>query len=191
VGDVSRSPIQEGDIARTARSLRALQLYGPPALKPDFEKRIGRARDWLLDARPATNDDRAMQLAGLSWAGGGGDKLQSLGRALIAAERADGGWSQNPNLESDAFATGESLWALQESGVLKPSDPVYQRGVKYLLSTQREDGSWHVASRAPKFQPYFQSGFPYEHDQWISSAATGWAAIALSPASETERRASR
>jgi hypothetical protein len=36
-----------------------------------------------------------------------------------------------------------------------------------------------VKSRAPKFQPYFQSGFPHDHDQWISSSATGWASMAL------------
>jgi hypothetical protein len=41
-----------------------------------------------------------------------------------------------------------------------------------------------VRSRAPKFQPYFQSGFPYEHDQWVSSAATAWAVMALAPALE-------
>jgi hypothetical protein len=60
----------------------------------------------------------------------------------------------------------------------------FQRGIRYLLATQGEDGSWHVKSRAPKFQPYFESGFPYEHDQWISMAGTAWAAIALSFASE-------
>lgn len=191
VGDVSRSPIQESDIARTARSLRALQLYGPPALKPEFESRIGLARDWLLEARCVTNDDYAMQLAGLSWAGARHDRLQSLGRALFARQRSDGGWSQNPNLASDAFATGESLWAIKEAGILNTTDRVYQRGVKYLLSTQNEDGSWYVRSRAPKFQPYFQSGFPFEHDQWISSAATGWAVMALAPAMEKEKRASQ
>jgi hypothetical protein len=36
-----------------------------------------------------------------------------------------------------------------------------------------------VASRAPKFQPYFESGFPYGRDQFISAAATSYAAIAL------------
>jgi hypothetical protein len=191
VGDASRAPIQEGDIARTARSLRALQVYGPPALKPEFEKRIGLARAWLLEARVGTTDDRAMQLAGLSWAGVGREKLRSLGRALIATQHSDGGWAQNPNLSSDAYATGQTLWALQETGVLNPADTVYQRGVKYLLSTQWKDGSWYVRSRAPKFQPYFQSGFPFEHDQWISSAATGWAVMALAPAIEKEKRASR
>jgi hypothetical protein len=31
-----------------------------------------------------------------------------------------------------------------------------------------------------KIQPYFQSGFPYDHDQWISATATAWASMALS-----------
>jgi hypothetical protein len=54
-----------------------------------------------------------------------------------------------------------------------------QRGAAFLLRTQHEDGSWHVKSRALKVQPYFESGFPHGHDQWISQAGTAWAAIAL------------
>jgi len=52
--------------------------------------------------------------------------------------------------------------------------------VEFLLRTQKEDGSWYVKSRAMKIQPYFQSGFPYDHDQWISATATAWASMALS-----------
>ena len=58
----------------------------------------------------------------------------------------------------------------------------YKKGVAYLLSTQRPDGSWYVKSRAVKFQPFFDGGFPYGHDQWISSMATGWATAALATA---------
>ena len=36
--------------------------------------------------------------------------------------------------------------------------------------------------RSPKLQPYFQSAFPYEHDQWMSAAATARAVMALAPA---------
>ena len=68
-----------------------------------------------------------------------------------------------------------TLWALNEAGIRPPD----QKGINYLLSTQADDGSWHVASRATKFQIYFESGFPYKHDQWISTMATGWAANAL------------
>lgn len=191
LGGTSRAPIEEGTLGRTAMALHTFQLYGPPARKAEFERRIARARDWLLAAQAVTNDDAALQLAGLHWAGAGAGKVRALGRALIAAQRQDGGWAQNRNLASDAYATGESLWALKESGVLDASDPVYQRGVKFLLETQWEDGSWYVRSRAPKFQPYFQSGFPFDHNQWISSAATGWAVMALAPAIENEKRASR
>jgi hypothetical protein len=50
------------------------------------------------------------------------------------------------------------------------------------VRTQRDDGSWFVKSRAMKIQPYFESGFPYGHDQWISQAATAWATIGLASA---------
>jgi hypothetical protein len=60
------------------------------------------------------------------------------------------------------------------------SDGVYAKGVKYLLGTQAADGSWHVKSRSIWIQPYFESGFPYGTDQWISVAGTAWASMALS-----------
>lgn len=59
------------------------------------------------------------------------------------------------------------------------SDPAYQRGVQYLLKTSKPDGTWHVQTRVFPFQKYFESGFPYGKDQWISAAATSWAVMAL------------
>jgi hypothetical protein len=61
--------------------------------------------------------------------------------------------------------------------VLQPNDEAFRKGANFLLGTQAADGSWHVTSRATKFQQYFESGFPYGHDRWIST--TGWAASAL------------
>ena len=81
---------------------------------------------------------------------------------------------------SDAYATGEALYALNAAGRMPATDPVYAKGVKYLLNTQAADGSWHVKSRSIWVQPYFESGFPYGHDQWISAAGTSWATMALS-----------
>src|SRR5262249_43439703 len=81
-------------------------------------------------------------------------------------------------LSSDPYATGLAVFALRESGVIAPGDPVIQTAVRFLLSTQRADGTWYVRSRSPKLQPYFESGFPYGHDQWIWSMATRWATAA-------------
>ena len=91
---------------------------------------------------------------------------------MIALQRSDGGWGGNPNLPSDAFATGEALYALYESGNVAIQDPVYRRGIDFLLRTQDANGAWHVRSRAVKVMPYFDSDFPFGDDQWISAAAS-------------------
>ena len=85
-------------------------------------------------------------------------------------------------METDAYATGQALVALAESGTVKPSDPVYTRAVQFLLKTQYEDGSWLVRTRALPLQPLFDIGFPHGNDGWISAAATNWAAMALARA---------
>lgn len=88
------------------------------------------------------------------------------------------------SMGSDAYATGEALYALNVGGNMPVSDPIYQKGLKYLLRMQAPDGSWHVKSRSIWVQPYFESGFPYGHDQWISAAGTAWATMALSLTAE-------
>jgi ankyrin repeat protein len=178
MGGVVRPPMEDGDFTRTALSMRTLQLFGIPARKAELDDRIARAKNWLATNAPNTTEDRNMQLVGLTWAGADSKMLSRLARTIIQNQRPDGGWAQTTDLASDAYATGETLYALHTAGI-PASDPAYRHGVDFLLKTQHEDGSWHVASRTPKFQPYFQSGFPYDHDQWISSAATAWASMAL------------
>ena len=83
-------------------------------------------------------------------------------------------------MQSDAYATGQALAALRESGVVAASqEPALRRGVEFLLRTQLVDGSWLVKSRAVPIQAYFESGFPHGADQWISAAGTAWAVRAL------------
>ena len=176
---VARPPLEDGDIFRTTLAIRLLRTYGPTGRAAEFEERIQRAKVWMLSAEPLTEEDRTMQLLGLYWAGTDAKVLKKLAQGILTAQRSDGGWAQRFEPEADAYATGQTLFALAETGVLSTRDPAYQKGVNYLLSTQRADGSWYVRSRAPKFQPYFESGFPYGHDQWISSMATGWATTAL------------
>jgi len=186
VGWIARPPMSDGDISRTALAIRILQLYGPAGRRAELAKRIQRAADWLAAADPKTTEDLNMQLLGLKWAGASSKVLQPGLRKLIRLQREDGGWGQTPNLPSDAYATGESLYTLHELGA-----PANRRGTQYLLDTQAADGSWHVVSRAAKIQPYFESGFPYGGDQWISSAATSWATMALSYAGNPKQVARR
>lgn len=174
-----RPPLQYSPASDTAYAVRAIQQYALPGRHAETAARVERARKWLIDFEPSYTEERAMQLLGIVWAHAERHVIKKYGEQLLAEQRADGGWSQRPEFPSDAYATGETLYALHEAGIVPASSAAYQRGVKFLLDTQFEDGSWHVVSRAVKFQPYFESGFPHHHDQWISSAGTAWAAIAL------------
>jgi hypothetical protein len=150
---------------------QAVRFGGPP------KKSAGvRTVSQKEAVEPRTTEDRSMQILGVTWAGhkAPSNRIQ----LLISKQRADGGWGQTDHLASDAYATGEALWALHESGI-GSADAAYRRGVDYLLRTQQETGEWHVTTRALGFQPYFQSGFPHDHDQWISQAGTAMATIAL------------
>ncbi len=175
----SRPPLESSEFEVAAVAMRGLQVYAPKALRADYEKAVWRAADWMRTAKPRTTADRAFQILGLAWAGDSKEALKKLAADLLAEQRDDGGWAQLPTMASDAYATGQALAALHQSGAVSAEDPAYQRGVKYLLSTQLEDGSWHVRSRSVPFQPYFESGFPHGPDQWISAAATNWAVMAL------------
>jgi hypothetical protein len=172
----ARPPIEDGSFSHTAKGIRVLRQYGMPGRKAEFGERVARAASWLERAEPRSTEDRTMQILGIAWAG----RKAPAGRVrqLVSRQRPCGGWGQTDQLPADAYATGEALWALHEAG-MEPSDPVYRRGVEYLLGAQSPDGSWHVATRSLGFQPYFQSGFPYGHDQWISQAGTSFAVIAL------------
>jgi hypothetical protein len=125
-----------------------------------------------------------MRILGMRWAGTNAAIMAQSAAALIATQRADGGWAQRDELGSDAYATGQALYALATGGGASPTDAAFRRGITFLLSTQQADGSWYVRSRAVKFQPYFESGFPYSGDQWISSMATGWALSGLAAAAD-------
>ena len=177
----TRAPIQDGDFSRTALSLRALSVYPIPSRAAELRERVARAASWLAAQSPLSTEDRVMQLLGLHRAQSHANVRDSRSRELKALQRPDGGWGQTPFLPSDAYATGQVVYTLRELG-LPAADPSLQRGVAFLTRTQQTDGSWYVKSRAMKIQPYFESGFPHGHDQWISQAGTSWAAMALTAA---------
>jgi ankyrin repeat protein len=178
VGGVTRPPIQDGDFTRTALGVRAMTVYGIPARAAEMKERTERSLTWLREEKPRSAEDRNFRLLGLNWGRADRKIIERSAHDIVALQRADGGWGQRDEMASDPYATGQTLFALLESGMAPSSDAV-RRGTSYLLSTQRPDGSWYVRSRSPKFQPYFEGGFAYGPDQWISSMATGWATTAL------------
>jgi ankyrin repeat protein/mono/diheme cytochrome c family protein len=182
-----RPPMNAGDFQSAALAIYSLKQYTPDAERATTDAAIAKAVSWLEKNKPVTSQDRAFQLLGLAWGNGSPRIIKDGARDLARLQRSDGGWNQLPEIESDAYATGQALYALSVAAKIPASDRVYQKGVDYLLRTQAADGSWHVKTRAIWLQPYFESGFPYGRDQFISTAGTAWAVMALAAAAEPAR----
>jgi ankyrin repeat protein len=180
----ARPPIEYGDIQATALCLRALQLYPLQGRQAEFEARVQKAGQWLANTHPESTSDLNWKLLGLFWSKADARLIAQAAQPILRNQRGDGGWAQLPGLSTDAYATGQTLYALSTTNVAnKTSDP-WSRGIDYLLRTQQADGTWRVKSRSFPFQPYFESGFPYGPDQWISAAGSSWAIIALTMAND-------
>ena len=173
-----RPPIESNDIAVTAISLRAVDVYAPPAMRGGAAQAIERARQWLSTATARSTEERALKVMGLAWANASPTALATARRELVGAQRADGGWAQQDSGPSDAYATGEAVVALEQSPDASHRAAAH-RGIEFLLRSQLTDGSWVVASHAVPIQAYFESGFPHGADQWVSAAASAWAVTAL------------
>ncbi len=174
-----RVPMQSSFFTFTALAVRSLRAYGPKAYSGEIAERIHRARTWLLKTPAQTSEDRASRLLGLKWAGASEAERRKAVAEIVADQRPDGGWAQLPDLQSDAYATGQALYALHITGALPVTDPVYMRGVQYLLRTQDADGSWFVNKRALPVNNYFDAGFPHGESQYASFNGTCWATLAL------------
>ena len=177
----TRQPICLDYMGQTALCMRALQLYAPKVDKTGYDKAVQLAASWLAEAKPRTGEDRLWQLQGLAWAGRN-EQAAKIMREVVALQRPDGGWAQMATLASDPYATGRALVSLHVAG-MAVSDPVYKKGVAFLLKNQMGDGSWYVKTRALALQPFFDSGFPHGVNQAISAAGSAWATMALTYAS--------
>ena len=178
-----RPPQSYSLFTATALAVQTMQLYMPAQLATEASERTARAKRWLLTTQPQSTEDSTYRLFGLYWADATPQECRRAAQDLQALQRPEGGWAELPHMQPDAYSTGEALVVLHEAGGMKVTDPAWQKGLRYLLSTQQADGSWHVHTRmlspAAVSPPYIESGFPYGHDQFLSTDATCWAAMAL------------
>lgn len=175
----NRPPTEFSSFTTSYLALRALQSFGTEDQKERIAARRDQVRTWLLKSSAKDTEDRVFRLRALQSAGAEDADVQAAAKQLAETQRADGGWGQLDNLPSDAYATGTALTALHQAGGMATDESAYRRGLRYLLQTQQEDGSWFVKSRSKPFQAYYESGFPHKKDQFISIAASGWATTAL------------
>jgi len=178
-GQVNRPPMEESQAFCTVLAIMGIRKYAAPGQKEIADAAVAKAKTWLAKVQPSSHEDRAARLWGMHFLDAAKDDLDAARNVILSVQRDDGGWSQAESMESDAYATGQSLFVLHSTGTPIAAQ-TYARGVAFLLKTQLDDGSWHVKSRSKPVQVYFDNGDPHDKDQFISTPATCWALVALS-----------
>jgi hypothetical protein len=122
------------------------------ALKFDRSSELVAARDrglgWLEKTK-SDDESQSTALRVILWRqlGRSADEWQPLAERIVARQNPDGGWNQAPDMQSDAWATGQALYAVAGWDV---AGTAIERGRAFLASTQRQDGSWPMTSRPTK-----------------------------------------
>jgi hypothetical protein len=174
-----RPPTEQSLFTSTHAALRGLATFGTPEQRERIGRRREQVRAWLLKTPAEDTEDRVFRLRALQVAGAPEADIRKATQDLLLTQRADGGWAQLADMESDAYATGTALVALHQAGGLATTDSAYTRGMRHLLAGQLDDGSWHVKTRSKPIQTYYESGYPHGKDQFLSITAAGWATTAL------------
>jgi Prenyltransferase and squalene oxidase repeat len=148
----------------------------PAAATGDQPAKIARDKGSRWLAQTKTGDDpQSIALRLILWRRMGfpADEWQPLVRRIKARQNADGGWSQAADMASDAWATGQALYALAHAEI-KPEESVIARACAFLINTQRADGSWPMTSR-----PVKPGGSGSKSLIPITGAGSAWAVLGL------------
>jgi N-acyl-D-amino-acid deacylase len=174
----NRPPLEVSDVSCTLFSAYGVQKFARDERRDAADAAVERARSWIRSAERVDHEDRVAHLWALHLFEDDSAAFASTRDDLLSRQRADGGWSQTDDMESDAYATGQALYVLRLAGA-SAQEEALRRGIDYLLTTQKPDGSWHVVTRSKPVQVFFDNGDPHGKDQFISVSATSWAVAAL------------
>src|SRR5947209_6559411 len=171
-----RPPINESQTTDAAWIIMALQGQTGPDAPQSQRAALSKALAWLDAARRSDlHQDKVLKVLLGVRSAKPRQALQTTIDELLALQRADGGWSQTvPELKSDAFATGQTLYVLSLAGLTAERTEM-KRGIDFLVATQRPDGSWPMISRSTP------DGSPGSAKLLtpITCAASSWATLGL------------
>ena len=143
---------------------------GDPGAKTVRDKGVR----WLSDTK-TDQDPQSTALRLVLWQrlGRPAEEWKPLVERIRERQNADGGWSQSKDMPSDAWATGQALYALAHAGI-KADEPVIAHAHAFLIRTQRDDGSWPMTSR-----PVKPGGEGSKSLVPITGAGSAWAILGL------------
>jgi outer membrane protein OmpA-like peptidoglycan-associated protein len=165
--DFTEPPIAQGTIMATANSLVAfMQAYAETG-DSTYKAAADRALAFIASDTAKTTQDKVFSIIVLSRFGTPDQRqiAAHLVQQLQSEQDKDGGWRETPAMPgSNAFATGQVLYAFQEAG-LSTTSPQFSKGVHYLIATQDPSGFWAATNT--------------QSDRLSNFAPTMWAVIGL------------
>jgi hypothetical protein len=182
-----RPPINESKITDALWIIMALETEISAGAPDAHSVALSKAAAWLAAARSSDNhQEKVLKLLLAIRTRKSRVTMQTAVRELLAMQRADGGWSQTvPELKSDAFATGQTLYVLSLAGFTAERAEI-KRGMDFLVATQKPDGSWPMISRSTP------DGSPGSAKLLtpITCAASSWATLGLARLAPRQARQS-
>ena len=171
-----RPPINESQTTDAAWIIMALEGEMGPDAPESQRAALSKAIAWLDAAKLSDiHQDKVLKVLMGVRSAKPRKTMQTTIDELLALQRADSGWSQTvPELKSDAFATGQTLYVLSLAG-FTADRPEIKRGMDFLVATQKPDGSWPMISRSTP------DGSPGSSKLLtpITCAASSWATLGL------------
>ena len=152
VDDDARLPITGGTMQTTYQAAQTWrQAYARTAndryLSPmaKAERFLTRRSESWKSAEGVYVQDLSFALLGFASAGVTRSEPASmrLQRMILSRQNKDGGWALDGK-NSDAFATGQAIYALKVAG-FSDADPAITSALSFLLSKQSPDGAWRTA----------------------------------------------
>jgi hypothetical protein len=138
-------PHAETDEVTTMWATLALATLDPP--DELTEKALKRAAGFLSKVKPGETNESLIGALLVERKFGRPERSRELLKQLLSRQNPDGGWAWRQGGGSDAFATGQALYALTRSAPLADAAAV-RRACDYLIDSQTDDGSWSVPGRA-------------------------------------------
>ncbi len=135
-----------------------------------------RARTFLNSAKPGETIDLVVFHTLLAYVDSDTKRSEELVQELLKRQHEEGGWGWHcDDPKSDGYATGEALHVLHTLG-RQNTEPVVRKAQKFLLESQRADGSWFLSrlTASKSKDPNTKDG-----DAVYTYWATAWAVIGL------------
>jgi squalene-hopene/tetraprenyl-beta-curcumene cyclase len=188
--DFHLGPWESAESGYQGAALLMVEAVNAPdgyAQEPEAKKHLDAERDYLrrhYDAQPVVNRLYVLWASAKEPGLLTGDERRQLMATIHDLQQQDGGWrtmafdkrvrsDQSPEpMESDGYATGLAVLAMEESGTLR-GDKSLQRGLAWLRANQEKSGAWSASSINKKRAPETDAA------PFMSDAATGYALLAL------------